>query len=87
MCNFFSARCFARGIYFCETWSHEETGRRLGIDEDYVDVEYDPERGFEVHEPFKLPSWFNTAAVAVKVKELYEQLKNKDAGPASTEEV
>jgi hypothetical protein len=75
MCNFFSGVVTPQGVFWCETWSHEETRARLGEYEEAIDVEYDRERGLEVHEPFRLPDWFDMSAVAVRVKELYEQLE------------
>jgi hypothetical protein len=74
MCNFFSGVVTPRGVFWCETWSHAKTRHRLDFPEEAVDVEYDPARGLEVHEPFKFPDWFDIAVVALRVKKLYEKL-------------
>jgi hypothetical protein len=75
MCNFFSAVVTPHGIFWCEKWSHKETRDRLGFYPDAVDVEYDPDRGLEVHEPFRLPDWFDIKRVALECKYLYEKLQ------------
>ena len=74
MCSFFSARVTARGIFWAEDWSHKTVGERLGIVENFVDVEYDAERGLEVHEPFRLPVWFVHADVAARCKDVHDRL-------------
>jgi hypothetical protein len=76
MCNFFSGVVTPRGVFWCETWSHAETRHRLDFPEEAVDVEYDSDRGLEVHEQIRLPAWFDVAVVALRVMKLYEQLES-----------
>jgi len=75
MCDFFSAVVTPQGIFFAEDWSHETVRRRLGIEEDCVDIEYDDVRGFECHEPFRLPAWFDREIIMQRARALHGELK------------
>jgi hypothetical protein len=75
MCNFFSGVVTPQGIWWCEVWSHGETIYRLRYPVEFVNIEYDPERGLEVHEPLRFPAWFDVSAVAIRAMKLYEQLE------------
>ena len=78
MCDFFSAVVTPQGIFFAEDWSHETVRRRLGIEEDCVDIEYDDVRGFECHEPFRLPAWFDREIIMQRARALHGELKPLD---------
>jgi len=75
MSQFFSAVVTPRGIFWCEKWSHSTVRDRLGITHDFVDIEYNRARGLEVHEPIRLPEWFELEKVAEQVVELYKAIE------------